>query len=170
MEIRYYHELESPIGMLTLVSDGTHLNAVHLRPFAQVRARQPGEWRESTAGLAQAHDQLAAYFAGELRAFTLPLRARGTTFQQRVWDGLTRIPFGTTWSYGELAAAIGSAGHARAVGAANGQNPLAIVVPCHRVIGANGALVGYGGGLDRKRWLLEHEARCVARATQLTLV
>lgn len=170
MATRYYHEMESPIGALTLVSDGTHITAVHMRPFAQVRAREPGEWLESAERLAQAHDQLSAYFAGELRAFTLPLRAHGTPFQQRTWNGLLRIPFGTTWSYGELAAAIGSPGHARAVGAANGQNPLAIVVPCHRVIGANGALVGYGGGLDRKRWLLEHEARCVARATQLTLV
>ncbi|HSJ13117.1 MAG TPA: methylated-DNA--[protein]-cysteine S-methyltransferase [Longimicrobiales bacterium] len=170
MQRQYYHEMDSPIGALTLVSDGTHLSAVHMRPGAEVLARQPGEWRESADRLAQPHDQLAAYFAGDLREFTLELAPRGTPFQQRVWAALTRIPFGATWSYGALAAAIGSPGHARAVGAANGQNPLAIIVPCHRVIGANGTLVGYGGGLERKRWLLEHEARCVATATQLALM
>lgn len=170
LERRFYREMPSPIGTLTLVSDGTHLNAVHMRTFAEVVAREPRDWQESTAHLAHAYDQLSAYFAGERRDFTLPLRADGTPFQQRVWTALTRIPFATTWSYGALAAYIGAPGHARAVGAANGHNPIAIIVPCHRVIGANGKLVGYGGGLDRKRWLLEHEARAVASATQLTLV
>jgi methylated-DNA-[protein]-cysteine S-methyltransferase len=167
-ERRYYQEMPSPIGVLTLVSDGTHINVVHMGPLAEV-AGTHSEWQESPAHLAQAHDQLAAYFAGELRQFTLPLAARGTAFQQRVWSGLVRIPFATTWSYGALAEEIGSPGSARAVGAANGRNPIAIVVPCHRVIGANGKLVGFGGGLDRKQWLLEHEARCVARSEQLAL-
>lgn len=170
MERRYYHELSSPIGALTLVSDGTHLTALHMRPAGAVLVRERFAWEESPARLAEAAAQLEAYFAGELRAFTLPLAARGTAFQRRVWAALTRIPYGETTSYGAIAAAVGAPGSARAVGAANGQNPLAIVVPCHRVIGADGRLVGYGGGIERKTWLLAHEARCAARAEQLTLV
>ena len=139
-----------------------------MRRAADVTARRPCDWIESAATLAQAREQLEAYFAGELRAFTLPLRARGTPFQQQVWQALTRIPYGETTSYGAIAAQIGMPGSARAVGAANGQNPIAIVVPCHRVIGANGSLVGYGGGLERKTWLLSHEARISAE--QLSLV
>ena len=103
-------------------------------------------------------EQLDAYFAGELEAFDLPLAPHGTPFQQRVWDELTRIPYGETISYLELALRLGDRKLVRAVGTANGRNPLSIIVPCHRVIGADGTLVGYGGGLERKRWLLEHEA------------
>ena len=102
--------------------------------------------------------QLSEYFAGQRFEFDLPLRPRGTPFQQRVWQGLCQIPYGATWSYGKLAAAVGNANGSRAVGAANGRNPISIIVPCHRVIGANGRMVGYGGGLAAKRWLLEHEA------------
>lgn len=170
MEPRYYHEMPAPIGALTLVSDGTHLTAVHMRPAAEVRARTRGPLIESAAALQEARAQLAAYFAGELQQFTLPLKAAGTEFQQRVWQALTRIPYGATTSYGAIAREVGAPGSARAVGAANGQNPIAIVVPCHRVIGADGRLVGYGGGIERKTWLLAHEARCTARAQQLTLV
>lgn len=101
--------------------------------------------------------QLAAYFAGDLRDFTLPLETPGTGFQQRVWRALLDIPFGQTCSYADLATRIGSPGGQRAVGAANGANRVAIVVPCHRVIESTGALRGYGGGLERKRWLLTHE-------------
>ena len=103
--------------------------------------------------------QLTAYFAGELRDFSLPLRAGGTAFQQSVWAALRAIPFGATISYGELACRIGQPSAARAVGAANGANPLPIVVPCHRVIGADNSLTGFGGGLETKRFLLTHEAR-----------
>ena len=103
--------------------------------------------------------QLQAYFAGELRDFELPLAAEGTPFQQRVWRALCDIPYGETISYGELARRIGQPTASRAVGLANGQNPISIVVPCHRVIGANGSLTGYGGGLARKRWLLAHESK-----------
>jgi methylated-DNA-[protein]-cysteine S-methyltransferase len=107
--------------------------------------------------LAAARAQLDAYFAGEITSFDLPLSPRGTPFQQRVWAALRDIPFGETTSYGELARRIGDPKAVRAVGAANGRNPLPLVVPCHRVIGADGSLVGFGGGMDRKRWLLQHE-------------
>lgn len=109
--------------------------------------------------LARAAAQLAAYFAGERRDFDLPLAPQGTPFQQRVWDALLAIPYGAVRSYGDVARAIGRPAASRAVGAANGRNPIAIIVPCHRVIGASGQLTGYGGGLPTKRWLLEHEQR-----------
>ena len=105
-----------------------------------------------------AREQLDAYFAGELEAFDLPLAAHGTPFQLRVWEQLAKIPFAETISYKELANRLGDPKLVRAVGLANGRNPISIVIPCHRVIGADGTLVGYGGGLDRKRWLLDHEA------------
>ena len=108
--------------------------------------------------LLEAADQLTAYFDGELREFDLPLAPRGTDFQRRVWDAVSAIPYGATASYSEIAAEVCTPAACRAVGAANGRNPLAIVVPCHRVIGAAGALTGYGGGLDRKRALLDLEA------------
>lgn len=106
-----------------------------------------------------AQEQLNAYFGGELQSFALPLKFEGTTFQQQVWTTLQTIPFGTTTSYGRLAESIGSPKAVRAVGLANGKNPISIIVPCHRVIGANGSLTGYGGGLECKQFLLEHEAR-----------
>ena len=104
-----------------------------------------------------AREQLQAYFGGELRDFDLLLRPTGTDFQQRVWSALTEIPYGVTESYGELAARLGQPTASRAVGAANGRNPISIIVPCHRVIGKSGSLTGYGGGMARKRWLLSHE-------------
>jgi methylated-DNA-[protein]-cysteine S-methyltransferase len=107
--------------------------------------------------LARAGQQLGEYFAGTRTTFDIPLDAPGTAFQRRVWDALRAIPYGTTLSYGELARRLGDVRATRAVGAANGKNPIPIIVPCHRVVGANGALTGFGGGLDRKRWLLEHE-------------
>jgi len=109
--------------------------------------------------LAKTIEQLREYFAGERTTFDLPLRTGGTPFQRKVWEALAEIPYGETWTYAELARRIGSPTAVRAVGAANGQNPLPIVLPCHRVIGSNGKLVGYGGGMDRKRFLLELEAR-----------
>jgi methylated-DNA-[protein]-cysteine S-methyltransferase len=114
-----------------------------------------------TPVLTRAAEQLAEYFAGERRDFDLPLAPRGTSFQVAVWRALEQIPFGATCSYGELARVVGRPSASRAVGAANGQNPLAIILPCHRVIGANGDLTGYGGGLPLKRWLLDHERGCV---------
>ena len=109
--------------------------------------------------LARAAAQLRAYFAGERTVFDLPLAPDGSGFQRLVWQALERIPYGVTRSYGELAAAIGRPAASRAVGSANSRNPISIIVPCHRVIGANGALTGYAGGMRAKRWLLEHEQR-----------
>lgn len=113
---------------------------------------------EDRDALSEAVSQLDAYFAGTRATFDLPLAPRGTPFQLDVWTALTRIPPGETRSYGQVAEAVGAPSASRAVGMANGRNPIAIVVPCHRVVGANGTLTGYGGGLHRKRWLLEHEA------------
>jgi methylated-DNA-[protein]-cysteine S-methyltransferase len=141
----------SPIGPLGLVASDTAVQAVL---FDGRRIRPEGR----SAVLHEAARQLDAYFAGELVAFDLPLELDGTEFQQRCWRALATIPYGQTVSYGEQARRLGlGPDAARAVGAANGQNPLPIVLPCHRVIGANGSLTGFGGGLHVKRYLLEHE-------------
>ncbi|MEU2423582.1 methylated-DNA--[protein]-cysteine S-methyltransferase [Streptomyces sp. NPDC007851] len=147
---------DSPYGPLTLVAEDGTLCGLYM---AEQRHRPP----EETFGdrdddlFAEAEEQLAAYFAGELKEFTLELRLNGTPFQRSVWDQLTRIPYGETRTYGELADALGTPRASRAVGLANGRNPVGIIVPCHRVIGANGDLTGYGGGLPRKRRLLDFE-------------
>lgn len=143
----------SPVGDLVLTGDGRSITRIG---FAARTAIDP-EWREDPASFAGAVAQLGEYFAGERRAFDLPLAPAGTAFQQRVWAALAAIPYGETTSYSALAEAIGQPGSARAVGAANGANPLAIVVPCHRVVGADGMLTGYAGGLDAKRNLLTLE-------------
>jgi methylated-DNA-[protein]-cysteine S-methyltransferase len=152
-----YDTIDSPLGELLIASDGHSLTAVHMNGTPG-----PG-WRRDPVPLREGADQLHAYFAGELREFDLPLAAAGTPFQREVWEALRRIPYGETIGYGELAAAVGRPHAARAVGAANGRNPIAVVVPCHRVIGASGALTGYGGGLARKRLLLDLEAGRHAR-------
>ena len=166
--MRYYSELQSPVGPITLVSDGDAITTVTMRPAALVVAHG-GEWLKDDARLAAARDQLGAYFAGELREFSLPLAPRGSEFQQQVWAALRRIPFGETRSYGEIAAALGQPGSARAVGAANRTNPIGIVVPCHRVIGADGTLTGYAGGIERKKFLLEHEGALAGTHIQTEL-
>jgi len=150
----HYSTLSTPIGelMLTADDDGA-LTAVHL-PGRHPSAR--GLQRDD-ALLEPARRQLTEYFAGERTAFDLPLRPAGAPFQLRVWEALRRIPYGETASYGEIARELGHPTAARAVGAANGRNPIAIVVPCHRVIGANGSLTGYAGGLECKRALLDLE-------------
>jgi methylated-DNA-[protein]-cysteine S-methyltransferase len=151
----WYTEFESPIGPLLLTSNGEALTRLFMNPYAP----RP-EWVRD-AGVApfrETRRQLTAYFAGELQEFDLPLAGAGTAFQQQVWSELCRIPYGDTRSYGEMARRVGQPGAARAVGLANGRNPISIIVPCHRVIGANGKLVGYGGGLDRKVALLSFEA------------
>ncbi len=150
--------IDSPIGPLLLIADGHALTGVYLdsetgaQPPMELGTEQPDH-----PVLVEAADQLDTYFAGERLTFDVPLARSGTEFQQTVWDELTRIPYGETISYGELARRVGNASASRAVGLANGRNPLPIIVPCHRVIGANGTLTGYGGGLERKQWLLEHE-------------
>ena len=153
--------VESPVGRLTLVASDEGLHALlfsrderHCRKALRHMDEAPGH-----AVLAGATDQLSEYFAGRRKVFDVPLALEGTPFQERVWEQLTRIPYGATRNYGEIAAKLGGAGKARAVGAANGRNPVAIIVPCHRVIGKDGSLTGFGGGLDSKTFLLELEAR-----------
>jgi len=158
--MRTYVVVDSPIGPLTLVAadgrlTGLYMDAQRHRPGEEV-VGAPGEAQAEP--FASAADQLAAYFAGQLTEFDLPLAPAGTQFQLAVWAGLQQIPYGETWSYGQLASKIGNPAAVRAVGLANGRNPIAVVVPCHRVIGADGSLTGYGGGLDRKRFLLDLEA------------
>jgi len=149
--------VESPVGPLTLIARDGLLNGLHMQD--QRHAPTPSqEWQRDNDGFEDVVAQLDAYFAGTLTEFDLPLAMAGTDFQRRVWAALREIPYGETISYGELARRVGSPGAARAVGLANGRNPVGIIVPCHRVIGADGSLTGYGGGLPRKVWLLEHEA------------
>ena len=146
--------MSSPLGELRLFADGGELVGLML-PGDTTLTGTAG----STPVLEATRIQLEEYFAGTRRDFDLPLAPRGTGFQQIVWRALTTIGYGQTWSYGQLARAIGRPAASRAVGAANGRNPLAIIVPCHRVIGANGTLTGYGGGLPAKKWLLQHEQK-----------
>lgn len=147
---------ESPIGRLLVAADERGLRQI-VFAAGRTEARPRPEWRADATRLSEILRQLRAYFAGELREFDLPLAPEGTPFQLRVWEALRGIPYGTTISYGELARRIGTPTGSRAVGLANGANPLPIVVPCHRVIGANGTLTGYGGGLPIKAWLLALE-------------
>jgi methylated-DNA-[protein]-cysteine S-methyltransferase len=161
-----YHEVDSPIGRLRMFGDGSALTGLYMLGGRGRVARIDGPWRHDPAAFAEVEAQLRAYFAGELTTFDVPLAPRGTDFHLRVWAELTRIPYGTTVSYGEIARRLGL-GHdrSRAVGAANGANPICLFVPCHRVIGADGSLVGYGGGLERKRLLLEHEGVLMGSGT-----
>ena len=147
---------DSPIGELILSGDDRGLTVIAFADSKQA-PRLDATWTRDDGAFAPVARQLSAYFAGELRRFELDLAPRGTPFQQRVWAALQAIPFGTTTTYGRLAQALGDPHATRAVGLANGRNPIPIVIPCHRVIGADGALVGYGGGLQRKQWLLAHE-------------
>lgn len=150
----YYATTKSPLGNMQVVwnDDGiTHIDFEDERPEPQ------SEWKKVTASKSEAVQQLNEYFSGKRKDFKLPLAPAGTDFQQKVWKALLEIPYGTTTSYGELAKRIGRPKAPRAVGAANGQNPVAIVIPCHRVIGSNGKLTGYAGGLDRKEALLNLE-------------
>jgi methylated-DNA-[protein]-cysteine S-methyltransferase len=158
----YWHESDSPIGRLLLAANEHALVRVNFQSGPHA-LRPAAEWRRAAAPLREAFRQLEAYFAGERRTFELPLAPHGTAFQLRVWHELQLIPYGETRSYGELARRLGLPGGARAVGLANGSNPLAIIVPCHRVIGSDGSLTGFGGGLPIKRQLLALEgAACVA--------
>jgi methylated-DNA-[protein]-cysteine S-methyltransferase len=148
--------VDSPIGDLLLLGDRHALRGVYMQA-GRKPVRVSDSWHAADEPFAEARKQLEQYFAGERTAFDLPLAAEGSEFERRVWRALEEIPYGETESYGEVAERIGTPGSARAVGWANGRNPISIVVPCHRVIGANGTLTGYGGGLERKRFLLELE-------------
>ncbi|MEX0741022.1 MAG: methylated-DNA--[protein]-cysteine S-methyltransferase [Pseudohongiella sp.] len=151
-----YSEVKSPLGVLTLTGNGEALTGLYMEAQKHRPALPRHCVRDDTC-FASVREQLAAYFAGELRSFDVPLAGSGTDFQQRVWQALRDIPYGVTESYGALAARIGKPAASRAVGMANGRNPIGIIVPCHRVLGVSGALTGYGGGLARKQWLLAHE-------------
>jgi methylated-DNA-[protein]-cysteine S-methyltransferase len=159
--IRTHVVQPSPIGPLTIVAEDGRLVALYMdaqqhRP-SDDNLGAPGD--PSAEPFAAAGQQLAAYFTGELTTFDLPLAPAGTEFQRAVWAALQTIPYGQTWSYGQLADKIGKPAAVRAVGLANGRNPVAIVIPCHRVIGSDGSLTGYGGGLERKRFLLDLEGK-----------
>jgi methylated-DNA-[protein]-cysteine S-methyltransferase len=153
----YYTIVPSPIGDLLLTSDGESLTGLQMDTDGGFTPAP--EWERDDAPFAVARQQLAEYFAGERTAFDLPLELDGTPFQKQVWTVLSRIPYGETISYLELARRVGNPNASRAVGSANGKNPVAVIIPCHRVIAADGGLGGFGGGLDRKRWLLDHEVR-----------
>ena len=161
----HYRTVDSPIGPLALAGRGRVLT--NLRMVDQTHEPNRADWVPDERAFPDAVDQLQAYFGGERTDFDLELGLAGSQFQRRVWQALLTIPYGETRSYGEVAEQIGASGAARAVGLANGRNPIAIIVPCHRVIGASGSLTGYGGGIDRKRSLLEMEKN--VRMGNLTL-
>jgi methylated-DNA-[protein]-cysteine S-methyltransferase len=163
MSARVYALAESPIGELVLAGDGRSLSRLHMLEGRHPVRIDPA-WRRDHGAFADARAQLGEYFEGRRTSFDVPLALQGTQFQRRVWDALREIPYGETTSYGELARRLGSPRAMRAVGLANGRNPIAVIVPCHRVIGADGTLTGYGGGLERKRLLLELESRLTAPA------
>jgi methylated-DNA-[protein]-cysteine S-methyltransferase len=158
----YYTCFESPLGTLLLTSNGRSLTGLYTKgqKYFPLKTEQ---WQEAKqlALLLQVQQQLAEYFAHQRQHFGLPLEPAGTEFQKQVWYLLTQIPFGQTMSYGTLAKLMGNPNASRAVGAANGKNPIPIVIPCHRVIAANGSLTGYAGGVDRKQWLLQHESKVI---------
>ena len=158
MSQTFYTHVESPIGPLLLVADETGLRRIAFPEGTQPAPPDPG-WQENSQALRATTEQLRRYFAGELERFDLPLAPQGTPFQQQVWKELVKIPYGETVSYGELAGRIGNPKASRAVGMANGSNPIPIVIPCHRVIGSNGKLTGYGGGLVVKEKLLALEKK-----------
>jgi methylated-DNA-[protein]-cysteine S-methyltransferase len=163
-----YDVIATPIGRLIVASDGVAISGVWMANADPADERWQ-ERRGTDALLSEARAELTAYFDGRLREFTVALAPNGTEFQRRVWSALTEIPYGTTISYTELARRVNNTAAVRAVGAANGRNPIPIIVPCHRVIGSDGSLTGFGGGLDRKRWLLQHENSLQASQVELAI-
>ena len=161
MNTTFFDRIDSPIGTLTAAADDAGLRYLLFPSNRHEPARQ--QWQPAQTPFGALREQLAAYFAGELERFDLTLAPVGTPFQQAVWQALRRIPYGKTCSYRDLATDIGNAKAVRAVGLANGRNPLPIIVPCHRVIGADGSMTGFGGGIETKRALLEVEARRAGR-------
>jgi methylated-DNA-[protein]-cysteine S-methyltransferase len=152
-----YTTMPSPIGELLLVGDGSTLSGLYMQDGRKPK-RIASDWTEVTAPFAYVRAQLEEYFTGERTSFDVSLAPKGAPFELEVWRALEEIPYGETVSYGEIARRVGQPTAARAVGTANGRNPISVIVPCHRVIGADGSLTGYGGGLERKRLLLELEA------------
>lgn len=163
MTVTCFRTVASPVGPLTLAGHDDVLTHLRMEDQAHPPVGREG-WVLDEHAFPKVVDQLEAYFAGELTEFDVPFRLEGTAFQRRVWSALLEIPYGETWSYGRVAKHIGQPTAPRAVGMANGRNPVAIIVPCHRVIGSTGTLTGYGGGLDRKRTLLDLERRSLFSA------
>ncbi len=155
----WFDEFTTPIGLLKIAVDSMGLRYVMFEQNKHPPTNQL-DWRRDRSLTREVREQLLQYFSGERKGFDLKLSLAGTDFQQQTWNSLACIPYGTTWSYAELAKKVGSPKAVRAVGAANGRNPIPIILPCHRVIGSNGALTGFGGGLPIKKWLLEHETLC----------
>lgn len=154
-----YTYIDSPVGDLLVRGDGNSVTGLYLPDHKGGVSPEPS-WSRDDKAFAHVREQLAEYFAGERQTFEVPLQLEGTEFQKRVWEELVRIPFGKTITYAELARRVGQPTASRAVGSANGRNPVSIIVPCHRVIGADGKLTGYAGGVDKKLWLLEWEWDC----------
>jgi len=153
-----YSYIQSPLGDMLVTRDDDGITGLDL-PVSRYPRRVSDEWERDDTAFDDIRTQLAEYFAGDRQDFDLPLNAGGSRFQALVWQALVEIPYGETTSYGKVAVSIGHPDGPGAVGLANGQNPIPIIVPCHRVIGADGSLTGYGGGLSAKRWLLDHEAK-----------
>jgi len=153
--------IDSPIGRLTLVADEDIITGLYFGDVADSQS-----YGYSHRVLDQCERELEAYFKGELMKFSVPVDARGTPFRERVWEVLRRIPYGVTVSYKDVAARMGSPKAVRAVGGANHNNPVSIIIPCHRVVGSNGSLTGYGGGMEAKRWLLEMEAKYASKSNK----
>ncbi|MGH1471814.1 MAG: methylated-DNA--[protein]-cysteine S-methyltransferase [Cellvibrionaceae bacterium] len=154
----YYTIIKSPVDPILLVSDGDCLTGLYLDEKKYSKKIEE-HWKENKKIFKPTIEQLRAYFSSELQAFNIDINMQGTDFQKKVWSALNTIPYGETVSYKTIAETIQSPKAMRAVGLANGKNPMSIIVPCHRVIGANGSLTGYGGGLPRKKWLLAHEMK-----------
>jgi methylated-DNA-[protein]-cysteine S-methyltransferase len=161
----WFDEFNTPIGPLVVAAEGAGVRHIILRNDRYAGLDRSG-WRRDPAALRAVREQLLGYFAGQRTSFELPLDPVGTPFQLRVWRCLAQIPYGATWSYADVARHIGAPKAVRAVGAANGRNPLPIVLPCHRVIGADGSLTGFGGGLEVKAALLQLEGALAASATE----
>jgi methylated-DNA-[protein]-cysteine S-methyltransferase len=152
----WFDQFKTPIGQLRIAADDEGLRYVMFEK-SKYAATDEATWQRDAKALANVREQLLAYFAGDLKSFDVILSPHGTEFQKQVWKTLTNIPYGKTWSYSDIAKKVNSPKAVRAVGAANGRNPIPIILPCHRVIGSNGSLTGFAGGLAMKQWLLEHE-------------
>lgn len=153
-----YVVMKTPLGLVTLTSDGKAITGIYTR-LEKMEKQHPHRVQSENAILRKARRQLEEYFSGHRSRFSIPLKAEGTPFQKKVWKALSEIPFGETVSYAFIAKTIGNPKASRAVGMANNKNPIGIIVPCHRVVGADGSLTGYAGGLGRKQWLLRHEKK-----------
>lgn len=156
--ITHYGYMDSPLGLLMLAGCERGLRLVNFPKGSQARKPLP-HWKSGGNMFTQAREQLSAYFDGSLQNFTLPILLEGTPFQRQVWQALQNVPYGELASYGDIAKALGNPGASRAVGGANNANPIPIIVPCHRIIGADKSLTGFGGGLPTKKFLLDHEAK-----------